>query len=224
MARSRKFLTVGALGVAAVALLAATTSTTGAYFTDSHNGAVNASTGAVVVQPKTVLSLNFAGLLPGVFQTKDLTYTAAGSAAEDIWLVFPTDNVPFRGGSGSAALGRFGHFAVQSATGGAFTSYNLTSGSNPCTVDANGYGGSDVQSDFSAQEPKPAYCPVPDAILLSSNLTYGQTQTSTVTFGFTKLLKSGQSSALAQVVPFKLVATQHGVLPRDVNNSTITFP
>ena len=102
---------------------------------------------------------------------------------------------------------------------GSFTSYNLASGASPCGVDGNGHGGSNAQAadatDFSVP-----FCPVPSAILLSSNLTYGQSASADVTFGFTKLLKdpAAQGHALALVAPFKLVATQHGILPNDVNN------
>lgn len=217
MARFRKALTAGALGAATFALIAAASSTTGAYFTDSHGGTINASTGVVKVNAGD-LTLNFADTLPGVFQTKDVTYTAAGTSAEDIWLVLPTDGsaVAFTGGSGSAALGRYGHFALTSPAG-SFTSYNLTSGASPCPVSANGHGGSDAQSAV-LTDPPPPYCPVPNAILLSSNLTSGQTGTAKVTFGFTKFLKGGQGSTLGLVAPFKIVATQHGILPSDPNN------
>jgi hypothetical protein len=233
MARSRKILIASALGVAALALVAASSGVTGAYFSDSHNGSINASTGVVQVNPTTDLSLNFAGLLPGAFQTKDVTYRAAGSAAEDIWLVFPTDatsSTAFlngqKGTPGAApALGRYGHFAVTSPAG-SFTSFNLTTAATPsaadCFVNANGHGGSDAQAATSGSGPLdlPAYCPVPNAILLSSNLTYGETATAQITFGYTKLLKDDvyQNAPSSVVAPFRIVATQAGILPSDPNN------
>jgi hypothetical protein len=225
MARSRKFLTVGALGVAAVALVAAGAGTTGAYFTDSHGGTINASTGSVVVNPTSSLDLNFTNLLPGEFQTNRVTYTAAGTGSEDIWLVFTTpvtDTTNFLSApaaSGPAPLGSYGHFALAS-NAGSFTSYNLASNragdtSTPCGVDTQGHGGSEAQA--TPGHPVP-YCPVPQAILLSNNLTYGQEGYADVTFGFTNKLTSPQGSAAADIAPYKIVATQHGILPSDPNN------
>jgi hypothetical protein len=209
---------------ASAALVGVAVQGTGAYFTDSHNGSVNASTGTVKVNVSD-LTLNFTNLLPGEFQTNNVNYTAAGTGAQDIWLVLPTDGsaVAFNGGPGSAALGRYGHFAV-SAPAGAFTSYNLSSGgtsTDVCGVDGNGHGGSNQQatstnnSDPGSYVP---YCAVPGAILLSSNLNYGESGTAAVTFGFTKVLKGGQGGPLGPVAPFKIVATQHGIAPNDVNN------
>jgi hypothetical protein len=216
---------IAALG-ASGALIASATGATGAYFTDSHPGSINASTGSVKVST-TDLTLNFSGLLPEDFQTKDVQYWAQGSGAEDIWLVLPSDGtadalngIPGTP-SGVAALGRYGHFAVSSPAG-SFTSFNLaTAGTgshsgNSCSVDANGHGGSATEAtdthDF------PDFCPVPNAILLSSNLTNGQSGTAHITFGFTKLLTGPQGSGLAPVANFQIVATQHGVLPTDPNN------
>lgn len=231
MAHSRKLLTVGALAAGALALLAATTGSTGAYFSDSHDGAINASTGSVKVNPTSDLNLNFSNLLPGDFKTQNVSYTAAGSGAEDIWLVLPTpidsSSAFLNGQKGTAgetpALGRYGHFAVDAAAG-SFTSYNLTTGATPggtdaCIVNTNGHGGSDLQA-IDATHGYPPYCPVPKAILLSSNMTSGQTGAATITFGYTKLLKGDayQSSGSSVVAPFRIVATQHGILPTDPNN------
>ena len=95
---------VGAL-CASGALVGFAVSGTGAYFTDSHNGSVNASTGDVKVNTSN-LTLNFQNLLPGEFKTNTVTYTAAGTEAEDIWLVLPTDGsaVAFNGSPSSAAV------------------------------------------------------------------------------------------------------------------------
>jgi hypothetical protein len=229
MARFRKALTAAALGAGAFALVAAAAGTTGAYFTDSQSGAINGSLGSVKVNT-TALALNYANLLPGVFPTQNVTYTAAGTDAEDIWLVLPTDGSAdkFNGQKGTSgeapALGRYGHFAVTSPAG-SFTSYNLTTaavlgGTDSCTVNANGHGGSDAQA--TSKSDYIDYCPVPSAILLSSNLPAGQSATAKITFGFTKLLKGPNvlNAPLAEVAQFKIVATQHGVLPNDINNPT----
>jgi hypothetical protein len=220
---------VGALGVSA-ALITAATQGTGAYFTDAHSGAVNASTGTVNVNVSD-LQLNFQNLLPNEFKTNAIDYTANGTGAEDIWLVLPTNGTAaaFNGpGGGAAALGRYGHVEV-SAPAGDFTSYNLSTdpaGANSaasCGVDGNGHGGSNAQAT-STNNSDPGsyvkYCPVPGAILLSSGLTAGQGGTAHVTFGFTKVLKdpAAQGAPLAPVAQFKIVATQAGVSPLDVNN------
>jgi hypothetical protein len=221
---------VGALGASA-ALVGFAASGTGAYFTDGHNGQINTSTGDVKanISPSDGV-LTFANLLPGEYKDQSITYQAAGTGAEDIWLVFPTTGGPggtnpseaFTGspddGHGGG-LGRYGHLAV-SAPGGSFTSYNL---SNPragdpsvCSVDGNGHGGSNQQATTKAD--LVPYCGAPTAILLDSNLTYGQSGTATITFGFTPLLTGPQDAPNAMLAQYKIVATQHGVRPDNPNN------
>ena len=237
MAKSRKFLTVGALGVAAAALIASGSGVTGAYFTDSHDGTINASLGSVLVDTAG-MTMNFDKLLPGDFKTQTVSYTARGSEAEDVWLVFPTDGTADRlngkaggdvaNGKADLALGRYGHIAVKDASGALlFRSSNLASNrigndSLPCYVDTNGHGGSDAQAatDGKAAEDTIPYCPVPNAILIGSSVAPGVHTTADITFGFTKLLKgpnvpNAQSGVVAN---FKIVATQVGVLPSDPNN------
>lgn len=224
-------LATGAAAIGAAALLIGpATGTTGAYFTESKPGTINASTGYVHLSTSD-LTLNFNNLLPGEFQTNDITYTAGGSGLEDIWLVLPTDgsadalNGTPGTPSGHAALGRYGHFAV-SAPDGTFTSYNLaTAGTGPdhsgptCTTDSYGRGGSDTQAADVNDHTVP-FCPVPNAILLSYGVSNGFTGVAHVTFGFTKILTdpAAQGLPLHSVAAFKIVATQHGVLPNDPNN------
>lgn len=98
---------------------------------------------------------------------------------------------------GSVALGRYGHFAVTSPAG-SFTSFNLstdpiTPSTASCGVDVNGHGGSDQQATSTNNADNGSYvpyCALPNAILLDSNLTYGQSGSADVTFGFTELLTS----------------------------------
>jgi hypothetical protein len=220
-------LAVGAAAVVGAALLIGpATGTTGAYFTESKPGTINASTGGVHLNT-TDLTLNFTNLLPGEFQTKEIDYQSTGTGLQDIWLVLPTDgsadalNGVAGTASGDRALGRYGHFAV-SAPDGSFTSYNLaTAGTgihsgDTCSTDSYGRGGSNAQAaDKTDLIP---FCPVPNAILLSYGISPGAGGVAQVTFGFTKLLKSGQNAPLGQVAAFKIVATQHGVAPSDPNN------
>ena len=237
MARSRKFLAAGAAGVAAVALIAASTSVTGAYFSDSHNGSINASTGGVKIDVSD-LTLHFDNLLPGNFKRQDVSFKATGTGPQDIWMVLPTDptsttaylNGKVGTGGEKPALGRYGHFAVASPAG-SFSSFNLTTapapgGTDSCTVNANGHSTGTPSYEATSKADFPPYCPVPNAILLSSNLGAGVTQTATITFGYTRLTKAdaAQNSASSVVAPFRIVATQPGILPTDVNNVVRTTP
>jgi hypothetical protein len=220
---------VGALGVSA-ALVGFAATGTGAYFTDSKSGEVDAGTGHVKLDigPGDG-KLSFDNLLPGDYKSQQLSYAAHGTGAEDVWLVFPTGTpnpseafTGYSGDAGGGGLGRYGHFALSSAAG-SFTSYNLN-GRNPsdsaspfCATDANGHGGSDTQA-ANKTDPPPPYCVVPNAILLDSNLTDGQTGSATLTFGYTPLLTGPQDAPLNKVVSFKVVATQHGIRPDNPNN------
>lgn len=222
---------VGALGASA-ALITAAVQGTGAYFTDSHDGTIRASTGHVTVAVSPADGqLNFTDLLPGDYKSLDVTYQAQGTSAEDVWLVFPGDinseaftGAPDDGHGGG--LGRYGHFALSSTDGAHFTSYNL---SNPgtttghtgpsCPVDANGEGGSTTQATDRNDHTVP-FCAPRNAILLASNLTNGVGGTATFTFGYTPLMNdpAQEDLPLNGVVTYKIVATQHGIRPDDTNN------
>ncbi|HEX4431919.1 MAG TPA: hypothetical protein VHZ96_21805 [Frankiaceae bacterium] len=222
---------VGALGASA-ALVGFAATGTGAYFSDSHTGAINASTGSVKVNiAPGDGQLNFTNLLPGEYQTQQLQYQSTGTGAEDIWIVFPENangasnpSEAFTGNPDDGVageLGRFGHLAIN-APAGSFTSYNLANpGTSPghtgtsCPTDANGHGGSNTQAATRADIVD--FCAPPNAILLSSGIAPGQLDSATLTFGFTPLLEGGQAAALAPVASYKIVATQHGVRPDDPN-------
>ncbi|HEY7008177.1 MAG TPA: hypothetical protein VH395_04520 [Jatrophihabitantaceae bacterium] len=213
---------------ATAALVGFAANGTGAYFSDTHTGSVNASTGHVKVDV-TDSTLNFTNLLPGEYQTKTVDYTARGTSGEDIWLVIDPSTATnayateaFEGnptdGHGGG-LGRYGHFAVSSTQGAHFASSNLNnpgtgaSSGSSCPTDANGWGGSNQTVNSKSDTTLLDFCAPPNAILLASNLTDGQSGTATMTFGYTGLLTNAQDVPLAQVVPFKIVATQHGISP-----------
>ncbi len=231
MARLPKFLAVGAVGVAAIALIAAGAGSTGAYFTDSHNGAINATTGVVKVNVNPGdLALNFNNLLPGDFQTQNVVFQAAGTQAEDIWLVLPTNGTAARfngiagtSPAGDLALGRYGHFALTSPAGN-FTSFNLaTAGDgdhagNTCNTDTLGHGGSGIEAEHTNSLID--FCPVPKAILLASNFSAGRSGTAAITFGYTKKLTAPMGADMGQVAQFKIVATQVGISPFNEFNPT----
>jgi hypothetical protein len=215
---------------AAVLLIGPATGITGAYFTESKPGTINAATGGVHLNTSD-LTLNYYGLLPGEFQTRDITYQATGSGPEDIWFVLPTDgsaaalNGVAGGAGGDAALGRYGHFAL-AAPAGSFTSYNLaTVGTesphlgDSCSVNADGHGGSNTQAANRGDKTVP-FCPVPGAILLSSGLVPGALGTVQITFGYTKIMNNPAQQDLPPftLAHFSIVATQQGVAPNDPNN------
>jgi hypothetical protein len=217
---------IAALG-ASGALIASATGATGAYFTDSHDGSIQAVSGHLnlnITHGST--TLNFTGLMPGEDQTAQVSYqTSLSSGTEDVWLVFPDTEAyeQFTGASGNSlwpdgGMGRYGHFAVSDSNGGnAFESYNLKnapSGSTDvCPVDANtGRGGSNHPATSEADTPP--YCGVPNAILLASNLATGADGTVTVTFGLTgRQTQQNQTEFHPHALQYQLVGTQHGVKP-----------
>lgn len=220
---------------ASAALVGVAAGGTGAYFTDSHDGNINASTGQIKVNITPGNGqLNFTDLLPGEYQSKRVTYTAQPKGGtEDIWLVFPTAEqagdafiqVPT---PGATPLGRYGHFGVTSTAGASFVSNNLSldpaSGgsyntSESCTIDGNGQGGS-TQTAADPSDHTVKYCAPAHAILLQANMGAGDSGYADLSFGYTKILSSAaaQNLPLASVEQFKIVATQHGVRPDDPSN------
>ena len=207
---------IGAL-CASGALVGIGVAGTGAYFTDSHNGAINASTGHIrVTTNPTDGQLDFTNLLPGAYQTDQLTYKAdvlgGAGATEDVWLVFPpgdgtanpaaNPSEAFTGNPSDGlggGLGRYGHFALTSSGGAHFTSYNLNnpgtgSHSGPtCSIDPNGWGGSNAQPTSPSDTTTAAFCAPANYILLSSGMANGQSGWVNLTFGFTPLLTDGKN-------------------------------
>jgi hypothetical protein len=219
---------IGALGASA-ALVGAAVNTTGAYFTDSKAGTINAGTGTVKITAGSDTKLNFENLLPGEDKTQQVSYQALGTGKQDLWFVL--DPATSKQLTGPDGLGRYGHFKLSSDGGASFESYNLTdnapSGSGDARCPDNGYGSGGSNAPVaSLSDPPPPYCAVPKAILLQQNMNYGDVGTTTITFGFTKFLKNksadgtvnfqGQSTKL--LAGYKLVATQHGIRPDDANN------
>jgi hypothetical protein len=215
---------------ASAALVGAAATGTGAYFTDSHDGAINAGTGHIKVDVAN-LQLNFNNLLPGEYKTNGIDYAAHPSdGTEDIWLVFPdspaSDAFIHTPRSGPTPLGRYGHFGVTSSGGASFVSSNLSldpagSGTyntaDSCHIDANGEGGSNKTAANPSDLTVP-YCSPMHAILLQSGMHDGDVGHADVTFGFTKILTDPQDAPTLPVVSYKIVATQHGVRPDDPSN------
>jgi hypothetical protein len=105
---------------------------TGAYFSDTHAGAITGSIGSIAITPDSPTSIAFQNLLPGVAQTVQVNYHNSGSSPEDIYLVF--NNLTAL--SALNNLGRYGSVIITSSGTGAlgtdFTSYNLDDNSTRC--------------------------------------------------------------------------------------------
>jgi hypothetical protein len=202
---------------------------TGAYFSDSKAGNINVTTGAVTVATNDISGLDFTGLLPEQFKTQPVSYRATGTGPEDIYLAFnSTADAAINGDAapGANPLGRYGHLEVDGPAG-SFDSFNLAAnpdnkGDASCGVNGNGLGGSNQEAtSHNNADPNSyvPYCPAPQYILLSSGLkSTDGLQSANITFGYTKLLESGQSSGLSQI-PFNIVAEQAGVSPSDPNTA-----
>lgn len=209
-------LTASLAGVAA--------SSTGAYFTDSHDGNLSGTAGHLRLSVSST-ALSFADLVPGDYQTRSIDYSTNSSGHEDIWMVFPSGAgysalTGYKGDPDFSAggLGRYGHFAVANGDQVKFTSYNLQNrapgATDPiCSVDANGNGGSNQQA--TSPTDTPPLCGVPQFIKLASDLPSGSTGTIHMTFGVTG--KWTGQNVPATNAPFKIVATQAGVRPDALN-------
>jgi len=227
--------TVAAGATASLVGLAATG--TGAYFSAAKTGSMAVSTGDVKVDTSGLNNLDFKGLLPENYKTQTVSYTATGTGPEDIYLAFddPTNDAALNAfpANGANPLGRYGHLEVTGSQG-TFQSYNLATDpaapgvgqtvAGDCSINSAGLGGSSQEATSTNNQDNGSYvpyCPAPQYILLSKGLksSDGQ-QSASITFGFTKLLKSAaaQDSPVSQI-PFRIVAEQAGVSPTDVNTN-----
>lgn len=221
--RGKQFFKIGGfIGTltAGAALVATATAGTGAYFTDSAPGNIRATTGHLTLNTSST-DLVFGDLVPGEYKTLNINYNVDASSNSDVWLTFDPTSVAYQAFTGAknnplwpdGGMGRFGHFKVSNNGTQRFTSFNLQNGPDGCSVDANGNGGSAQQA--SSVPDTPPYCGVPTAIKLADNLSSGQGGTISVEFGV-----SGRWTAqrvTIPAVPFKVVATQHGVRPDAAN-------
>jgi hypothetical protein len=214
----KQFLKVtGFIGTlaAGTALVASAATGTGAWFTDSASGTVTASTGHLNLETSS-RSLDFRNLVPGEYNRQNVTYTIRATGKSDVWLVFERSDPVVQAMTGSDGLGRYGHFSAYNDGGQIFTSNNLASGSaaESCNTDPAGHGGSS-DTPKSRDDKSVLYCPVPEQMLLASNVSDGFQGVAGIEFGVTGFW-TAQNSPLG-VVPFKIVATQHGHGPNDAN-------
>lgn len=215
---------------ASAALVAGTVGMTGAYFTASQSGNLYGKSGHLSLTTSNP-SLSFTDLVPGTPKTQSIGYKTDSSGNTDLWMVFtPTDQgyIAFTGADDQevgttgnyGGLGGYGFFQVQTNGTNDFVSYNLKNlndtgtvpGNDACPVNANGDGGSYARATGPDNGSQAApECGVPADILLASNLPTGSTGNIEVSFGLTGKAKA-QNTVFANV-PFKIVATQHGVRP-----------
>ena len=181
---------LGTLGGAA-ALVGTAATGTGAYFTDSHDGTLTASSGHMAINTSGISSVSFDNLNPGQYVDKTISYHAqnANTTKTDIWLYFPDRAAyqAFTGANGdtiypSGGLGQYGRFAV-TAPAGNFSSYNLANASHDVSgcADANGHGSNGPESGLHANDN--GYCGVPRYILVQKNLAPGHDGSFKMTFG-----------------------------------------
>jgi len=178
MARSRKLLTIGAVSVAAFAL-AASTSVTGAYFSEAAPGTINGEIGAVHLWTSNT-TFNWTNMMPGEKQTSTVGFANTGTGPQDFYIVFP--NVPALHALNN--LGTYGEVHVSSARTGAgdvslFDSANLQDGRHPNkSGNLNSCG-----NIFASAVPAKAGCwPLPVNLKIASNVA--KTQGGSVSFSF----------------------------------------
>jgi len=201
-------LSVGLVGVAA--------STTGAYFSDTRSGSVSGTIGSIKVATSggtgtDGLGFSFTNMLPGEPQTVTGSYQNSGANVEDVWLVF--NNVDALHAIND--LGTYGQAHLLSNGTEVFGSNNLNDNVTSC-VPGTG---------------TPACNAVPQKLKLADSLAPGGVGTFGFTFNYGPKLK-GNTGAGAPFncyplggcanngLPYKIVATQHGVDPYDALNTT----
>ncbi len=230
MARSRKILASGAVGVAALALIAASTSVTGAYFSEAAPGNITSTIGAVHLSTSNTW-FAWTNMMPGEQKTATVDFTNKGTGPQDFYIVFP--NVP-----ALHALNNLGSYGEVHVTGGQtgtiapiFDSKNLQDGRHIATgVPA----GTNTCGGFS-----PTGCwPLPVNLKIASSV--GVEGTGSVSFSFTydgrigngsscgvgafnsfplagaDVFSAGSPDAAGPAgsgLPFKIVATQVGQTP-----------
>lgn len=113
-------------GVAIAAVGGLTFSSSGAFFSDTHDGAISGSVGSIRVTASggsgaQSMDFDFANLLPGEPQTATLHYQNSGSNTEDVWIKFPNATAL----SALNNLGTYGEVHVKANGKAIFDSANL---------------------------------------------------------------------------------------------------
>ncbi|MEC5168897.1 hypothetical protein RCH11_001356 [Glaciihabitans sp. GrIS 2.15] len=221
-----KSIKVKAISLAAsVALLGGTawlaSGATGAYFSDTHAGAISGTVGNIHVATyggsgANGTNLAFSNLLPGAAQTVSLNYTNTGSDLQDVFIVFNNATAL----SALNNLGTYGEVHLSANGTAIFDSANLN----------------DHLAPAHCLSFEPSGCwPLKTQYLLASNVAPGVTGSFSFSFNYPGKLKgqapvgapapmwnsyplSDQFTTVAgdgsgSGLPYQIVATQHGITP-----------
>jgi hypothetical protein len=203
---------------------------TGAYFSDTHTGAITGTIGSIRVTPSggtassdgSLMDLAFNDLLPGTPETVTVNYQNTGANTEDVYVVFPNATAL----SALNSLGSYGTVHLSSsgtgAVGDVFDSANLNDNGTSCPVGST-----------SNAHPTPCE-PLPGQLLIASNVGPGAGGSFSFSFNYASALstqpavgttadwntypQSGQtttnsSDGTGNGLPYEIVATQHGITP-----------
>jgi len=220
--------------VGTIALLGGTAfvaaGSTGAYFSDTHTGAISGTIGSIRVTPSggttssdgSQMDLAFNYLLPGDPQTVTLDYQNTGNDPEDVYIVFPNATAL----SALNSLGNYGTVHVSSAGTGAvgdvFDSQNLNDNGTSCPIGST-----------SVAHPIPCE-PLPSQLLIATNVGPGAGGSFSFSFNYASALSTqppvgttanwntypqgGQTTVVTSDgsgsgLPYQIVATQPGITP-----------
>lgn len=220
----KSFTSKGIALVSSVALLGGAAwlaaGTTGAYFSDTHDGTISGTVGSIRVTPyggsgTDHTDLAFENLLPGASQTVSVNYENTGRNKEDVYIVFKNPTAL----SALNSLGTYGEVHLAADGNPLFDSANLNDRASTC-------------GPFS-----PTGCwPLLNTYLVKSDVVPGGSGTVTFSFAYASKLKTqgavgspaaawnsypapgGQVTTNAadgtgSGLPYSIVATQPGVTP-----------
>jgi hypothetical protein len=209
--------------LATVALLGGTawiaSGTTGAYFSDTHTGAISGSIGTITVHvdgggTASAPGLHFTNLIPGTPQTVSVKYTNTGSSPQDVWIAFPNATAL----SALNNLGSYGSVSVSNTNASnhtvtVFQSSNLDDNLTEC-------GGT-----FSSTPP---LCnPLPKSVQVASSVAAGASGTVSFTFGYSIQLDNKSQNKPFNVYPassgqYDHVSNRNGQLTINPSDETGT--
>jgi hypothetical protein len=205
---------------------------TGAYFSDTHTGAITGTIGSIRITPSggtasndadgSLMDLAFNDLLPGTPQTVTVNYQNTGNSPEDVYIVFPNATAL----SALNSLGNYGTVHLSSvgsgAVGDVFDSQNLNDNGTSCPLGTT-----------SVAHPYPCE-PLPTQLLIASNVGPSAGGAFSFNFQYASALSTQAPAgttadwnsypALGQTttnpgdgsgngLPYEIVATQHGITP-----------
>ncbi|HET8614194.1 MAG TPA: hypothetical protein VFL94_01630 [Actinomycetales bacterium] len=204
---------IGTLGAGA-ALVATAATGTGAYFTDSASGTISGTMGTIQIQgadgnPDN-MNISFTKMLPGETGRDTVTFKNIGQNPQDVWVVFPQSAL----GDGSTStpndgVNDFGTYAtiqIKSSGTQVFYSNNLNDDTTSCPPGS-------VKPGVN----RPCHA-LPSMIKLADNVAPGAGGNMEFAFTPDAQFRSNQGLPVLNL-PYKLVATQHGIAPNNALNA-----